>query len=215
MVAPVARGVATLAITVPLMKAAESATSKIDPARAAAQAKFPDPTPPTTSADLRAVANRENDLFGQRKAVDDLPIYVKRSSDPTDENNVIRQALEDDKVARIKAIDNQRIQLRESPEWRTALDGYNRDQQAYKQAVIDTQTHRAQEQSRLEDQVGVTLFERVIHKVGPSMVFLIQAYSAAAAGAIPFALKRGAWPFPEKTQYPPHTSGPSESNPQG
>src|SRR5689334_829772 len=96
------RTVGTAAVIIPIVRAVESAHEKIGLASTTAASEFPDPLPPTTSPQLRAVAEEENGLIFQRNEVEGTANRIDRS--PANEvpprGDILRGAWEDDKKAK-------------------------------------------------------------------------------------------------------------------
>lgn len=193
------RGAAAFALTHPFVRAVESATAKIDPAIAAAQAKFPNPNPPATSPELRAVANQENDLIAQRNAVESTQNRIPSSSllDTPPRGDFLRRAWEDDKTARIQAINQELADFQKSPTSRNAIENHVKGQQSYVQNYAEAGRNRSNEQSRLEGEAGVTWTDRLAHIFRPQDALLGRIYAIMGAAALPFVFRKGAWPLPE------------------
>lgn len=195
----VLRGGAALVLTHPFVRAVDSAAAKIDPAIASAKASFPDPAAPTTSPELRTVATQENDLLYQRSVVENTQNRIPYSSslDTPPRGDILRKAWEDDKTARIQAINQELDDFRKSPQSRAAIEDYQKGQQSFKMSMAETATNRSNEQSRLEQEAGVTWQDRVAHVFRPQDALLGRIYAILGTAALPFMFRKGAWPLPE------------------
>lgn len=212
-VAPLARAAVVGILTTPISLTARAGEQKMGQARAAASEAFQDPTPPSTSPELRAVAREENDLLIQRQGAESIGNNIKPSNNVFDlqETEIARKAFEEDKAARVQALNDELRDLQQSPRFRTAIDGYKQNQQSYRQNLENTRASRSTEQSRLEAAAGLTLPERILGRFSTFGTVVLQYGAAIAASGVPFGFRRGAWPFPERAQVLPEPHGEEEA----
>lgn len=188
-----ARLVVGLGAAIPLARYGVDQQAKIKDAASRAEAANPYPEPPVASPSLVTVAREVDNLYAQRKAIENEPRHIPWSG----ENAELIEALDKDKARRIAAVDEGISALRSSPEYQ---DHANKKVD-YKQQVIEVAKARSEEAARLEGGAGVNWLSKNVAPIATLGLFLFPFLSAFT----PNIFGRPSFPLRDTYREPPQT----------
>ncbi len=187
------------AVGLPFVAYGSDNYQKAKQATAEALSRFPDLPPSPPSASVLEQAKKINALYVERRSISDQPIAINRSDNPN--NGALIEALETDKKAKEQAKDREIKVFRGTPQFQSAMKEREEASVAQDKAIKQNTRNRADEQSRLEDAMGVNIFNKNAGLLG-----VLAWVGGGFAAIIPVMIRnRPSWPLKERLAQAPAT----------